>query len=222
MPLLQMVLELMVKQLLDIDPSEEVNVMAKEFRDFTSSGIGCLPIRFPGTRFYRKLKGLGKFSGEFFWRVSWRRVPGWRRRSVARAAGSPLDEGKGEVEKRRRFQVEGQEAEGGGFPALKLALGEQVYSVGEANGVDDRNCKRSKVQGGGTPGTGTSSSAGRPACQVEGCGVDLSSAKDYHRRHKVCETLLQCGCALQHKVKDEDMFPYKEQHLIIGDLIFGH
>ncbi|XP_031498780.1 squamosa promoter-binding-like protein 1 [Nymphaea colorata] len=92
------------------------------------------------------------------------------------------DEGKGEVEKRRRFQEEGQEVEGGGFLALKL--GEQVYPVGEANGVDGRNCKRSKVQGGGT---GTSSSAGRPACQVEGCRVDLSSAKDYHRRHKVCE-----------------------------------
>jgi hypothetical protein len=24
-------------------------------------------------------------------------------------------------------------------------------------------------------------------CQVEGCTTDLSSAKDYHRRHKVCE-----------------------------------
>ena len=26
-----------------------------------------------------------------------------------------------------------------------------------------------------------------PRCQVEGCKADLSSAKDYHRRHKVCE-----------------------------------
>jgi hypothetical protein len=24
-------------------------------------------------------------------------------------------------------------------------------------------------------------------CQVEGCKIDLSSAKDYHRKHKVCE-----------------------------------
>ncbi|RWW13911.1 hypothetical protein BHE74_00051944 [Ensete ventricosum] len=24
-------------------------------------------------------------------------------------------------------------------------------------------------------------------CQVEGCNVDLTSAKDYHRKHKVCE-----------------------------------
>ncbi|TKY47775.1 Squamosa promoter-binding protein 12 [Spatholobus suberectus] len=27
-----------------------------------------------------------------------------------------------------------------------------------------------------------------PSCQVEGCGLDLSSAKDYHRKHRVCET----------------------------------
>ncbi|PPR88537.1 hypothetical protein GOBAR_AA32146 [Gossypium barbadense] len=26
-----------------------------------------------------------------------------------------------------------------------------------------------------------------PACQVEKCGLDLSDAKRYHRRHKVCE-----------------------------------
>ncbi|GAU11753.1 hypothetical protein TSUD_75040 [Trifolium subterraneum] len=26
-----------------------------------------------------------------------------------------------------------------------------------------------------------------PCCQVEGCGLDLSSAKTYHRKHRVCE-----------------------------------
>ncbi|KAJ8439138.1 hypothetical protein Cgig2_027064 [Carnegiea gigantea] len=26
-----------------------------------------------------------------------------------------------------------------------------------------------------------------PRCQVEGCNLDLSSAKDYHRKHRVCE-----------------------------------
>jgi hypothetical protein len=26
-----------------------------------------------------------------------------------------------------------------------------------------------------------------PRCQVEGCGLDLSSAKNYHRKHRVCE-----------------------------------
>ncbi|CAN4088340.1 unnamed protein product [Withania somnifera] len=27
----------------------------------------------------------------------------------------------------------------------------------------------------------------KPFCQVQGCGMDLSSCKDYHKRHKVCE-----------------------------------
>lgn len=35
----------------------------------------------------------------------------------------------------------------------------------------------------GSPGGGGS----YPMCQVDDCGADLSNAKDYHRRHKVCE-----------------------------------
>ncbi|XP_054803663.1 squamosa promoter-binding-like protein 3 [Prosopis cineraria] len=32
-----------------------------------------------------------------------------------------------------------------------------------------------------------SSSSMAPSCQVESCDSDLSEAKNYHRRHKVCE-----------------------------------
>ncbi|CAN6466999.1 unnamed protein product [Victoria cruziana] len=129
--------------------------------------------------------GDWRWDGDLFVARPLSGVPAGRqflRMSGGEGSSEGSDEGKGEAEKRRRFQDEGEEAEGGGFLALKL--GEQEYPVGEANGVDGRNCKRSKVQG---AGTGTSSSAGRPACQVEGCRADLSSAKDYHRRHKVCE-----------------------------------
>ncbi|KAK6922416.1 SBP domain [Dillenia turbinata] len=31
-----------------------------------------------------------------------------------------------------------------------------------------------------------------PRCQVEGCNFDLSSAKDYHRKHRVCESHSKC------------------------------
>ncbi|OVA19324.1 Transcription factor [Macleaya cordata] len=31
-----------------------------------------------------------------------------------------------------------------------------------------------------------------PRCQVEGCDLDLTSAKDYHRRHRVCESHSKC------------------------------
>ncbi|CAK9275562.1 unnamed protein product, partial [Sphagnum jensenii] len=41
----------------------------------------------------------------------------------------------------------------------------------------------SAVGGGG----GNQNPAPPCCCQVEGCTADLSSAKDYHRRHKVCE-----------------------------------
>lgn len=46
--------------------------------------------------------------------------------------------------------------------------------------------------GGGLPGPSSSaavpgSAATVPRCQVEGCHVALVNAKDYHRRHKVCE-----------------------------------
>ncbi|XP_072967768.1 squamosa promoter-binding-like protein 3 isoform X2 [Typha angustifolia] len=29
-------------------------------------------------------------------------------------------------------------------------------------------------------------------CQVEGCNIDLSAAKDYHRKHRVCESHSKC------------------------------
>uniref|UniRef100_A0A1J3FWE4 Squamosa promoter-binding-like protein 10 n=2 Tax=Noccaea caerulescens TaxID=107243 RepID=A0A1J3FWE4_NOCCA len=31
-----------------------------------------------------------------------------------------------------------------------------------------------------------------PRCQIDGCELDLSSAKDYHRKHRVCENHSKC------------------------------
>ncbi|KAA8520469.1 hypothetical protein F0562_014725 [Nyssa sinensis] len=55
--------------------------------------------------------------------------------------------------------------------------------------------KRGKPQYGGLDSVGASTSANAtvaspatvPRCQVDGCHVALMNAKDYHRRHKVCE-----------------------------------
>ncbi|XP_065864533.1 squamosa promoter-binding protein 1-like [Euphorbia lathyris] len=44
--------------------------------------------------------------------------------------------------------------------------------------------KRGGTSAGGGGGGG---GASPPSCQVDKCGVDLSEAKRYHRRHKVCE-----------------------------------
>lgn len=63
---------------------------------------------------------------------------------------------------------------------LALNLGGRGYypSKREVEVLDGTSGKKTKV-------VGTNSS--RAICQVEDCGVDLSKAKDYHRRHKVCE-----------------------------------
>ncbi|KAG2544753.1 hypothetical protein PVAP13_9KG378097 [Panicum virgatum] len=78
---------------------------------------------------------------------------------------------------------------GGG--SLSLRIGGSAVGVGvmESSDVneDDRNGKKIRVQGGSSNG---------PACQVEGCGADLSAAKDYHRRHKVCEMHAKASTAV--------------------------
>ena len=43
--------------------------------------------------------------------------------------------------------------------------------------VTDLYSKRGSKAGGSVP----------PSCQVDSCNADLSNAKQYHRRHKVCE-----------------------------------
>ncbi|KAL9397192.1 hypothetical protein Peur_011445 [Populus x canadensis] len=86
-----------------------------------------------------------------------------------------VEKGKRELEKRRRVVVIDDDnlndQETGG---LSLKLGGQ-RDVGNWEGSSG---KKTKLVGGGLS---------RAVCQVEDCGVDLSNAKDYHRRHKVCE-----------------------------------
>lgn len=97
-------------------------------------------------------------------------------------------EEKRELEKRRRggVSVMGEEGEGeelklndGDGSSLNLNLGSQVYPVMEKSG------KKTKVIIGNENGT-TSTTSNRAVCQVQDCRADLSNAKDYHRRHKVC------------------------------------
>ncbi|XP_042006581.1 squamosa promoter-binding-like protein 14 isoform X2 [Salvia splendens] len=80
---------------------------------------------------------------------------------------------------------------------LKLGGGEQqAVSNGSHGGMNlmeetqpvSRPSKRVRS---GSPGT-----ANRPMCQVDDCKEDLSTAKDYHRRHKVCEVHSKAGKAL--------------------------
>lgn len=64
---------------------------------------------------------------------------------------------------------------------LRLNLGGGLISAARAEepAVVSRPTKRVRS---GSPGNST-----YPMCQVDNCKEDLSNAKDYHRRHKVCE-----------------------------------
>lgn len=62
--------------------------------------------------------------------------------------------------------------------ALRLNLGGGLTCV-----VEDSAPRPNKRVRSGSPGSTTT----YPMCQVDNCKEDLSSAKDYHRRHKVCE-----------------------------------
>jgi hypothetical protein len=80
---------------------------------------------------------------------------------------------------------EGGGAEGGGG-RIGLNLGRRTYfSPGDMLSVD-RLLMRSRL--GGVFGLGFGGAHHQPPrCQAEGCKADLSGAKHYHRRHKVCE-----------------------------------
>ncbi|CAH8348474.1 unnamed protein product [Eruca vesicaria subsp. sativa] len=83
---------------------------------------------------------------------------------------------------------------GSGDPLLGLKLGKRTY-------FEDFWEVENAARGSALPvRLGSSSSASpvkriksvsqklqTPRCQVEGCNLDLSSAKDYHRKHRICE-----------------------------------
>ncbi|OMO82251.1 Transcription factor, SBP-box [Corchorus olitorius] len=89
-----------------------------------------------------------------------------------------MEKGKRELEKKRRVVVVEEDSlnEEAGSLTLKLGgHGANGYPISQREGTSG---KKTKLSGG---------SGNRAVCQVEDCGADLSSAKDYHRRHKVCE-----------------------------------
>ncbi|KAL0644625.1 hypothetical protein Bca4012_042915 [Brassica carinata] len=82
---------------------------------------------------------------------------------------------------------------GSGDPVLGLKLGKRTY-------FEDFWEVENAARGSALPVSLVSSSASPvkrtksvpqkvqiPRCQVEGCNLDLSSAKDYHRKHRICE-----------------------------------
>lgn len=70
----------------------------------------------------------------------------------------------------------------GDFTArIGLNLGGRTYFSSAEDDFVNRLYRRSR------PLEAPSGSAKTPRCQAEGCNADLTHAKHYHRRHKVCE-----------------------------------
>ncbi|KAL3751912.1 hypothetical protein ACJRO7_012699 [Eucalyptus globulus] len=83
-----------------------------------------------------------------------------------------------------------------GEPLLSLKLGKRIYFE---NTIDKDHVKTqdlpSVMKSPDTPAKRNKSNCqgtSAPRCQVEGCNLDLSSAKDYHRKHRVCESHSKC------------------------------
>lgn len=62
---------------------------------------------------------------------------------------------------------------------IGLNLGGRTYFASSEDDFVNRLYRRSRIL---EPG-----SVNSPRCQAEGCNADLTHAKHYHRRHKVCE-----------------------------------
>lgn len=69
---------------------------------------------------------------------------------------------------------------------LALKLGASCYSYAD----DASSSRQTKRVRSGSPGSSY------PMCQVDDCRGDLTAAKDYHRRHKVCEAHSKASKAL--------------------------
>ena len=89
---------------------------------------------------------------------------------------------------------------GPGDDAHGLKFGKKIYfeqdvagGSGNSSGGGGRRGKGPAASAGPAQGGGAAAAGGtagsqqqQPRCQVEGCGVDLSDAKTYYCRHKVC------------------------------------
>ncbi|KAJ6350692.1 hypothetical protein OIU78_006768 [Salix suchowensis] len=95
------------------------------------------------------------------------------------------EKGKRELEKRRRVVFVEDEDLNYEVGSLNLKLGEQVYPIMDEDAKSGK--KKTKV---------TMTASNRAVCQVEDCRADLSNAKDYHRRHKVCDAHSKASKAL--------------------------
>uniref|UniRef100_A0A5B7ADI6 Putative squamosa promoter-binding-like protein 2 isoform X1 n=1 Tax=Davidia involucrata TaxID=16924 RepID=A0A5B7ADI6_DAVIN len=87
---------------------------------------------------------------------------------------------------------------GSGEPLIGLKLGKRTYFENNCAGSNAKTSSSSFSVIAVSSATAVKKikSSGQiappPCCQVEGCSLDLSSAKEYHRKHRVCESHSKC------------------------------
>ncbi|KAJ8451515.1 hypothetical protein Cgig2_018149 [Carnegiea gigantea] len=76
-----------------------------------------------------------------------------------------------------------------GESLIALELGERTYfeDVSAASNAKNSSLISLPPNSGAKKSKSSSLNTEIPRCQVEGCNLDLSAAKDYHRKHRVCE-----------------------------------
>ncbi|CAL5418726.1 unnamed protein product [Camellia sinensis] len=96
---------------------------------------------------------------------------------------------------------------GSGELLIGLKLGKRTYFENNYAGDNAKTSSLSVIPVSSAASTAkkikSSSQTHRQRCQVEGCNLDLSSAKEYHRKHRVCESHSKCAkvvvCGLERR-----------------------
>ncbi|CBI37021.3 unnamed protein product, partial [Vitis vinifera] len=150
-------------------------------------GIGTSDLRVVGKRSSEWDSNEWKWDGDLFIASPMNPVPSDYTSQQFFPHGSAIPKRKRELEKRRRVIVVQDDNDETGTLSLKLGGHGHSVSEREVGNWEGTSGKKTKLAG---------VSSSRAVCQVEDCGADLSKAKDYHRRHKVCEMHSKAGCAL--------------------------
>lgn len=81
-------------------------------------------------------------------------------------------------------------------PLICLKLGKRTYFENNSSPTNTKGHSLSVVPESSGANVKKTKSASQnvsiPLCQVEGCNLDLSSAKEYHRKHRVCDDHSKC------------------------------
>ncbi|XP_075523936.1 LOW QUALITY PROTEIN: squamosa promoter-binding-like protein 3 [Primulina tabacum] len=81
-------------------------------------------------------------------------------------------------------------------PLIGLKLGKRTYFESSGNGGNTKTTSLSVMPTSSSSTPKKTKSSGRntpmPRCQVEDCNLELSMAKEYHRKHRVCDSHSKC------------------------------